>query len=57
MNGLRTMMRHWTRPFGMQTGNLKCYEDNYPFRCMCIPFFGEIIAWQGVSPDPNKFKH
>ena len=36
--------------------NLKRNKDKCLFRCMSIPFFGEIISWQGVSPDSNKIQ-
>ena len=26
------------------------------FRCTSVPFFGEIILWNGVKPDPQKIK-
>ena len=34
--------------------NLKLNINKYLFRCTSIPFFGETISWQGVSPDPRK---
>ena len=34
--------------------NLKLNKDKCPFRYTSIPICGEIISWQGVSPDPRK---
>ena len=34
-------------------GDLKHKKAKCLFRCMGIPVFGEIISWQGVSPDPG----
>ena len=36
--------------------NLKLNKDKCHFRCMFIPFFGEIVLRKGVQPDPQKFK-
>ena len=33
--------------------NLKLNRAKYVFICTSIPFFGEIICWQGVSLDPK----
>ena len=33
-------------------GNLKLNKDKCLFRCNNIPFFGEVISWHSVSPDP-----
>ena len=34
--------------------NLKLNKDKCLFRCTSIPFYGEIILWQGISPDSRK---
>ena len=34
--------------------DLKCNKDKYLFRYANIPFFGEIMSLQGISPDPRK---
>ena len=34
--------------------NLKLDKGKCLFRCTIIPFFGEVIYRQGVSPDPRK---
>ena len=34
--------------------NLILIKDKCLFRCTSIPFFGEVISWQGVSPVPQK---
>ena len=34
--------------------NLKLNKDTCLFRCTNIPFFCEVILWQGVNPDPRK---
>ena len=34
--------------------NLKLNKDKCHFRCMSIPFFGEVISRDGVQPDPQK---
>ena len=36
--------------------NLKLKKDKCHFRCRSVPFFGEIISWNGVQPDPRKIK-
>ena len=36
--------------------NLKLNKDKSHFRCIQLPFSGEIIFWQGVRPDPSKLK-
>ena len=36
--------------------NLKLNKEKYHFRCMSIPFFGEVISRRGVQPDPQKIK-
>ena len=36
--------------------NLKLNKGKYLYRCTSIPFFGEIISWQGVGPNPSKFQ-
>ena len=34
--------------------NLKHNKDKCVFRYTSIPFFGEVISWQGVSLGPRK---
>ena len=36
--------------------NLKCNKDKCLFRCTSIPFFGEVISQQDVSPYPRKLQ-
>ena len=36
--------------------NFKLNKEKYHFRCMSIPFFGEVISRKGVQPDPQKVK-
>ena len=36
--------------------DLKLNKDKCHFRCTSVPFFGEIISWHGVKPDPQKLK-
>ena len=36
--------------------NLKHNKEKCHFRCMSIPFFGEVISRKGVQPDPYKVK-
>ena len=36
--------------------NLKLNKDKCHFRCMSVPFFGEVILCHGVKPDPKKLK-
>ena len=36
--------------------NLKLNKDKCHYRCTSVPFFGEIISWNGVKPDPQKIK-
>ena len=35
---------------------LKLNKDKCHFRCTSIPFFGEVISWNGVQSDPQKIK-
>ena len=35
---------------------LKLDKDKCHFRCTSVPFFGEIISWNGVKPDLQKIK-
>ena len=37
--------------------NLKLNEDKCHFRCMSIPFFGEVVQRKGIQPDPEKSKY
>ena len=34
--------------------NLKFNKENCHFRCTSIPFWGEVISQDGISPDPRK---
>ena len=34
--------------------NLKLNKEKCHFRCMYIPFFGEVLSRDGVQPDPQK---
>ena len=36
--------------------NLKLNKDKCHFRCIDIPFFGEIVSRDGTYPDPRKLK-
>ena len=36
--------------------NLKLNKDKCHFRCMSVPFFGEVITRNGVQPDLQKIK-
>ena len=36
--------------------NLKLNNDKCHFRCISIPFFGEVVSRQGVQPDPQKVR-
>ena len=36
--------------------NLKLKKRKCHFRCTNIPFFGDIISWDGSSPEPRKVK-
>ena len=37
--------------------NLKLNKEKCHFRCMSIPFFGEVIPRDRVQPDPQKNRH
>ena len=39
-----------------QDVNLKVNKEKCHFRCMSIPFFGEVVSRQGVQPDPQKVR-
>ena len=39
-----------------QDVNLKLNKDKCHFRCMSIPFFGEVMSREGVKPDPQKIR-
>ena len=39
-----------------QDVNLKLNKEKCHFRCMSIPFFGEVVSRQGVQPDPQKVR-
>ena len=36
--------------------NLKLNKEKCHFRCMSIPFYEEVISWDGVQLDPQKIK-
>ena len=36
--------------------NLMLHKDNCHFRCTSVPFFGEVISWNGVKPNLQKIK-
>ena len=36
--------------------NIKLNKDKCHFRCMSIPFFGEVVLREGIQPDPQKIK-
>ena len=36
--------------------NLKLNKEKCHFRCSSIPFFGEIISWDGSNSDSRKLK-
>ena len=37
-----------------QNVNLKSNKEKCHFRCMAIPFFGEVVSRDGMQPDPRK---
>ena len=39
-----------------QDVNLKCNKEKCHFRCMSIPFFGEVVSRHAVHPDTQKVK-
>ena len=39
-----------------QDVNLKLNKEKCHFRCMSIPFFGEVVSREGVQPDPQKIR-
>ena len=39
-----------------QDVNLKLNKEKCHFRCMAIPFFGEVVSRHGVQPDPQKVR-
>ena len=39
-----------------QDVNLKLNKDKCHFRCMSIPFFGEVMSREGIQPDPQKIR-
>ena len=39
-----------------QDVNLKLNKEKCQFRCMSIPFFGEVVSRQGVQPNPQKVR-
>ena len=39
-----------------QDVNLKLNKEKCHFRCMSIPFFGEVVSRQGIQPDPQKVR-
>ena len=40
-----------------QDVNLKLNREKCHFRCMSIPFFGEVVSRHGVQPDSQKSEH
>ena len=36
--------------------NPKLKKGKYLFNCTSIPFFGQILSWQGVTPDLSKMQ-
>ena len=51
------MMKQFTKWLKWcQDVNLKLNKEKCHFRCMSIPFFGQIISRQGIQPDPQKVK-
>ena len=40
----------------MQTGKPETKQGKCHFRYTSIFFFGEVISWHGVQPDPQKLK-
>ena len=36
--------------------NLKLNKNKCHFSCTSVPFFGEVISWNEVKPDPQKIK-
>ena len=39
-----------------QDVNIKLNKDKCHFRCMSIPFFGEVVSREGIQPDPQKIR-
>ena len=39
-----------------QDVNLKLNKEKCHFRCMSIPFFGEVVSRQGIQPNPQKVR-
>ena len=39
-----------------QDVNLKLNREKCHFRCMSIPFFGDVVSRHGVQPDPQKVR-
>ena len=39
-----------------QDVNLKLNKEKCHFRCMSIPFFGEVVSRQVIQPDPQKVR-
>ena len=37
--------------------NLKLNKDKCHFRCMSIPYFGEVISIEGIQPESQKSRH
>ena len=36
---------------------LKLNKEKCHFRCMSIPFFGEVVSREAIQPDPQKSEH
>ena len=34
----------------------KLNKDKCHFKCMSIPFFGEVVSREGIQPDPQKIR-
>ena len=39
-----------------QDVNLNLNKEICHFRCMSIPYFGEVVSRQGIQPDPQKVR-
>ena len=39
-----------------QDVNLKLHKEKYHFRCTSIPFFGQVVSWQSIQPEPQKVR-
>ena len=41
----------WCQDVNLKLNKAKCH-----FRCMSVPFFGEVVSRQGVQPNPQKVR-